>query len=700
MRAAQEEAVLPRTAMTRVRVAGVVAMLLIGIGLWATQDSDGGPFARIVFDLYQQAGPRDQPDDNPVIIVSIDETSLAEIGAWPWPRHYLGDLVEIITLGGARAIGFDMVFPEPDRYGGARLSEVYRNLIPELADTLATLPEPDDHFARHLARAPSVLARSGADTLEKGVHDPATLAIDIDFIGPTEGLRHFPGVTANIPLLDGSAAGHGVINGTPDPDGVIRRVHLMTVVGEEPTPGFALELTRIAMDEYEIHRSENRREIRIGDHVIPTDSNGHMRLHFAPTADRGAVSASAVLDGTAPPQMFQDRIVIIAPGALGLEDVITTPLEREVFGVDIHAQAIESILEESWLIRPVWGLTAEWALFVVLSLGSIVAISFYRFQVLISAIIATTSLTILGAWLVFQLGRLLLDPTLPLIGLIGIGSVMIVVLNLEREKHQRSLQAALTEVRVEQARVAGELNAARDIQLGILPDAKAIPSLPDQIDVAAFLAPAREIGGDLYDIFMLDDRHLYFLVGDVTGKGVPAALFMSISKVLTKSAVTRYSLELEEAVLAANNDIGRDNPADLFVTALAGILDCGSGTLTLVNAGHDDPIILSQTTGETRVLACNGGPPLCVMEDFPYEAEQFTLAPDETMVIITDGVTEARAPNGDLFGMPRLLSHLETVSGRTADTVIQSLVTAVRGFEDGEPPTDDLTVLAIRQKPE
>jgi sigma-B regulation protein RsbU (phosphoserine phosphatase) len=88
------------------------------------------------------------------------------------------------------------------------------------------------------------------------------------------------------------------------------------------------------------------------------------------------------------------------------------------------------------------------------------------------------------------------------------------------------------------------------------------------------------------------------------------------------------------------------------------------------------------------------------MEDFPYEAEQFTLAPDETMVIITDGVTEARAPNGDLFGMPRLLSHLETVSDRTADTVIQSLVTAVRGFEDGEPPTDDLTVLAIRQKPE
>ena len=87
MRAAQEEAVLPRTAMTRVRVAGVVAMLLIGIGLWATQDSDGGPFARIVFDLYQQAGPRDQPDDNPVIIVSIDETSLAEIGAWPWPRQ-------------------------------------------------------------------------------------------------------------------------------------------------------------------------------------------------------------------------------------------------------------------------------------------------------------------------------------------------------------------------------------------------------------------------------------------------------------------------------------------------------------------------------------------------------------------------------------------------------------------------------------
>src|SRR4029434_8788283 len=172
--------------------------------------------------------------------------------------------------------------------------------------------------------------------------------------------------------------------------------------------------------------------------------------------------------------------------------------------------------------------------------------------------------------------------------------------------------------------MAGELQAAREIQMGMLPAPGSIEGLPDHLEFHAMLEPALEVGGDLYDAFMLDEDHFFFLVGDVSGKGVPASLFMALSKTLCKSLALRQHVPLDALITALNHEVARDNPRALFVSAIAGILDVRTGEVELCSAGHEAPILLRSHTAPCS-LAVTGGPPLCVLEDFAYPVDRMQL---------------------------------------------------------------------------
>jgi hypothetical protein len=177
------------------------------------------------------------------------------------------------------------------------------------------------------------------------------------------------------------------------------------------------------------------------------------------------------------------------------------------------------------------------------------------------------------------------------------GNVLLLVVLLTAgfaavDRQRREMQAALAAERLKTAYMTDELKAAHDIQLGMVPRPGTIEGLPDTLDFHALLEPAEAVGGDLYDAFMLDAQRLCFLIGDVTGKGVPAALFMALSKTLYKSAALRAHLALHELMRAVNSEIARENPAQLFVTLLAGLLDTRTGALELCRAGHAAPLLL------------------------------------------------------------------------------------------------------------
>jgi serine phosphatase RsbU (regulator of sigma subunit) len=213
------------------------------------------------------------------------------------------------------------------------------------------------------------------------------------------------------------------------------------------------------------------------------------------------------------------------------------------------------------------------------------------------------------------------------------------------------------------------------------------------------MVPAREVGGDLYDFFMLDDRRLFFVVGDVAGKGLSASIFQAVSKALYKSTTLRAATaDVGELMSAANAEVARDNPEMLFVTAFAGVLDLDTGELGYCNAGHDNPYLVR--TGEPAMhrLADGDGPPLCVMDDFPYTGAETTLAPGEWLCVVTDGVTEAQPADGELYGTERVEQTLlrEAAAGTTARALVGALRADVDRFVAGAEPADDLTVLVVR----
>ena len=254
----------------------------------------------------------------------------------------------------------------------------------------------------------------------------------------------------------------------------------------------------------------------------------------------------------------------------------------------------------------------------------------------------------------------------------------------------------VAEAAAERERIAGELAIARDIQMNILP--AEFPPLPprDRYELRALIEPAKEVGGDFYDFFPIDGNRLCFVVADVSGKGVPAALFMAVSMTLLK-ATARRGLPPEEILTRVNDELSRDNRVNMFVTVFCGIMDTGTGEVVFANAGHNHPLLLKKS-GEVSFLKTVNGLALGVMEETLYRRETLLLEPGESLFLYTDGVTEAMNTADELFGDDRLRGELETLAGKGPDSIAAAVMERVKEFASGAPQSDDITVMAVQYK--
>ena len=236
----------------------------------------------------------------------------------------------------------------------------------------------------------------------------------------------------------------------------------------------------------------------------------------------------------------------------------------------------------------------------------------------------------------------------------------------------RKLKESIEELKVTTAakeRFESELNVAHDIQMGILP--KVFPPFPDrhEIDIYATLEPAKEVGGDLYDFFFLDEDNLCFAVGDVSGKGVPAALFMAMTKTLIKTKATR-NLTPDTVLTRVNQDLTLDNPSLMFVTLFLGILNVRTGELEYSNGGHNPPYIIRKDL-ELEAMETTHGIALGVMEDVSYQSKKILLNKGEKVFIFTDGVTEATNERYELFSGERLEKELSATGEESLEGIIR-----------------------------
>jgi len=679
-------------------------LILLACALLALFQIDETPLAALRdahFDRYQRQMPRPR-DDEPVIVVGIDSQSLARHGQWPWSRDLIARLVDQIQAGRPLALGIDIVFAERDRHSPDLLAEK----LPVLpASTLAALPDPDRQLARSIGRLPTALAIIGLSTSLPGSKQPARPLPAFNRENRVEeSLPAFVSAVASQPILEATAAGEGLINASPDKvgerneGGILRRIPTVGLVGQQPFLSLPLEMIRLAIGADTSVRLlaglHGMEAIQVGNYRLPTQANGEVLLHYGRASSNYYLSAADVLSGIHPPELFRSRFVIVGFNSTGLQDRIITPLGESLPGIDIHAQMIESMLTGIALKRPEWMVGLELATLFLAGMLLIAMIPAMRPGYAVVSFLGLNGLIVGGGYLAFYSGRWLYDGASPALLLSPIFISLLGNTLIRTDRERREAELKLQRSREESARMNGELDAARRIQMGMLPDPARLFAGERRFSVAARLEPARAVGGDYYDCLLLDEKRLCLTVGDVSGKGLPASLFMAISKTLGNT-MARREADLGVAVRCIEVELNRENPECLFVTMFIAVIDVDSGLMEFVCAGHDAPVLLRQGKASQIDTSACGGPPLCAVGDYPYRAERIQLQAGDLLCLFTDGVTEA--DNGTaMFGLLGLHSALLGANCTDPEVLADYLRDSVRGFEAGHPATDDLTLLLLR----
>jgi adenylate cyclase len=405
----------------------------------------------LVFDAYQRVAPAAFDPALPVRIVDIDEESLQKIGQWPWPRTVLAELVTKLAADGAAAIAFDMVFPEPDRMSPANAVQFWPKsaALDSLKTEVEKLPSNDQVFADAIAEAPVVLGFIASPQAQSMPETKAGFAHGGD--DPRLFAPYYPGAAASLKVLQDPAQGVGALNWIPEYDQIIRRMPMLVRIGDTLYPSLAGDVLRLAQgaSTYMIKSSGASSEqafgektgivkIRVGDYEVPTEANGQMWIKFTPHSEARYLPAWKVLNGEIGADEIAGRIILIGTSAAGLLDLRATPLEASVPGVELHAQAVEQILQEAYLLRPDFATPAE--LLYILVLGLLIAILIYRAGAMGSAVLGAVAVAgVIGiSWYAYDALGWLVDPVYPAIALsaIYLAGTSFVFLRTERERNR------------------------------------------------------------------------------------------------------------------------------------------------------------------------------------------------------------------------------------------------------------------------
>lgn len=409
-----------------------------------------------VFDLYQRVEPRGITD-SPVVIADIDEESLRKLGQWPWPRDYLAFLLQRLHQAGAVAVGFDILFAEPDRASPARIAE---RLPPDspAREALVALGDTDETFARALGLIPTVMATAPIRRTAEGTDQPPPNAPGLSFAGPDPS-RHMPVMPrriASLPALEAAAAGVGAISYRDEGDGILRKVPTVVLQDGRPIPLLAIDLLRVVQRAPGLivksvgasgesaggAASTGVTAVKVGQFVVPTDASGEMRIHFARFDPSRYHPIWQLLDGTRALPDLTGKIVLVGASATALLDLRFSPVDGRIPGVEVHAQAIDQILEGKFLTRPDYAPGLE--LLFLTALGLVVIGLVHRSGALWSGVIGGTVLAVAigGSFHAFSAHRMLFDPVAPSLGAIAVFLVASIGRHWQTEQQQRFIRNA------------------------------------------------------------------------------------------------------------------------------------------------------------------------------------------------------------------------------------------------------------------
>lgn len=396
-----------------------------------------------LFDSYQKLWPR--VDANPpVVIADIDEKSLKQIGQWPWPRTVIADLVTRLREMGVVVIGFDIVFAEADRMSPAAFAKGTRNLPAPVVEALSELPDNDRVLSKAMIRAPVVIGQASSNDVRYRFKDkkfrqpqPARLGGD-----PRPHLPEALGLVRNVPQLEKAARGKGIFSLDVERDGIIRRVPTLFSIDGKIFPSLPIEILRVAargknyaVQTY-LERGGGIAKVQTAGIWVPTDRRGRMWIRFREWSAATHLSIADILSGDISPDQVKGKIVLVGTSAVGLLDIKRTPLNDQIPGVDIHAQALENIIAQDFLTRPLILEAVELISIAFAALGFILVIPLLgpMWTLLIYGIVSVGYIA--NSIYLFREYGLLLDATYPVAAALILFSYLTFA-NFAREERQR-----------------------------------------------------------------------------------------------------------------------------------------------------------------------------------------------------------------------------------------------------------------------
>jgi adenylate cyclase len=416
-----------------------VALLALLIVIRITDPAPMEELRVRTFDTFQLLHPR-EVTQRPVVIVDIDDKSLASLGQWPWARTRVADLVTRLSRMGAVVIGFDIIFAEPDRLSPDVAAQEFQGLDDATRDRLRSAPNNDVILAGAFKQSKVVIGESGLPAVPSTARPPRPPhGVAVRGEDPAPFLLNFPGALRNIPVLEDAAAGLGQLSIRTERDGIVRRVPVIMEVEGNLLPSLSTEILRVASNTDTMLVNADAagvKSVKVRGFEIPTDRNGQTWVHFSHHDPARFVSAVDVLEDRVPAGRIAGHLVLIGTSAVGLLDVKTTPVDPVVPGVEVHAQILETTLTRSALSQPNFATVVE-LLAAVLVAGMIIWLVPVFGPMVILMLGGVIALIVAGAsWYLFAEQQLLIDPTFPLVTSFLV-FVVLVFTNYVSEQNQR-----------------------------------------------------------------------------------------------------------------------------------------------------------------------------------------------------------------------------------------------------------------------
>lgn len=636
------------------------------------------------FDLYQKIFA--EKKDTEVVIIDIDESSLGKFGQFPWSRSVFAKILDQLNTSNPKAIGFDIFFTEKDKQSPEEIIKSY-DLIPSDISALQKLKGHDDLFAEKLKESKSITAVLGSNVPSHTNYDRKAKARFLSKGGdPKKFTYSYPYSIGSLEKLEKNVKGLGSISFLDQTDGIIRSLPLLVRFDEKIYPTMGLEMVRVGSKQKNIYVELNEvgiKRISARPYKIDSDPNGIIWIKYKRSDKKQYISAGDVYDGKFQSDFFKDKYVLIGASAQGLFDLVKTPLGVTIPGVEVHANVIENILDQSYLIRNPNTYIFELLFSIIVALLTFILSQKIKPKLSLSIFFGNILLIIIIGFFIYKFRSQLVDISYPIF------IVAITFLTGLYFRFIKENQIALENLQKE-AKLLKERELAAGVQKSLFPDISKFENF-----IYARNIPARDVSGDYFDVIKVNEEEYFFTLADVSGKGVKAGMYMAKASSIFRT-LSNLSFPLEKVVYGVNNEIVEAKFKGMFVTAVFGKFNIKTGDLTFVNAGHESIMVFNRNKEFDFIKS--DLPPIGIVKYFTesmVKSKTINLK-DKTIVIYTDGVTEGYLKNGQELGaegVKQILTKLDTI---TPKNVVDSIAEQLNWGAD--KLRDDITCLALDLK--